>query len=134
MRSDLERTTPDRKPAKLPWSKPEARVMVRLHRECPAITTLRAHLRNNVRSAQYEQRLHDAYVKQQADPEDRQPYPQAPLPWVVKVITPPDHMNHPRNDCHHREQDVGEMPYLVAHPQLGPPQRHHNKCDQRISR
>ena len=64
MASDLERSTPNRKPAKLSWSESEARVAMRLHHECPAITKLLANLRNRVWPTQYEQRLDDTHVKQ----------------------------------------------------------------------
>src|SRR5262249_29227616 len=116
MACDFERRTPDRKPSKLPGSEPEARVTMRLHHQRPAITTFLTDLRNNVWPAQYEQRLDDAHVKQQEDPEKGQPYPKGPLPRIAKVITPSDHMNHSRDDCDNREQDVRGMPYLVADP------------------
>src|SRR5215831_5419047 len=116
MARDLERPAPDRKPSKLSGSEPEARVAMWLHHQRPTVTTFLTDLRNNVWSAQNEQWFGDAHVKQQADPEDGQPYPQGPLPRITKVITPPDHMNHPRDDCNNRKQDVGEMPYLVADP------------------
>jgi len=86
-------------------------VTLRLHHQRPAITTLRADLGNNVWAAQYEQRLDDTHVKQQADLEDGQPYAQSPLPRVAKVKAPPDHMDDPRDDGDHRQHDVREIPY-----------------------
>src|SRR5215475_2529904 len=109
MAGDFERPPPNGKPAKLPRSEPEAGVTIGLHHECPAVTTLLADLRNRVWPAQYEQRLDDTHVEQQADPEDGQPYPQSPLPRVAEVITPTDHMNDPRDNCDDRQQDVGGM-------------------------
>src|SRR5215469_1654486 len=106
MASDLERPTPNRKPAKLSWSESEARVTMRPHHECPAITTLLADFRNHVRPTHYEQRLDDTHVKQEADPEDGQPYPQCSLLRVDQVKAPPDHMNDSSYDCDHSQQDV----------------------------
>src|SRR5215467_5375283 len=114
MASDLERPAPNRKPSKLTGSEPEAQVTMRLHHERPAITTFLTDFRNNVWPTQNEQRPNDTHVKKQANPEDGQRYPQSTLPWVAEVITPPDHMNDPRHNCDHREQDVCGMPYLIA--------------------
>src|SRR5215469_15474134 len=62
MASDLEWPSRNRKPTKLPWSESEARVTMRLHHECPTITTLLTDLCNSVWPTQYEPRLYDTHV------------------------------------------------------------------------
>src|SRR5215469_2433828 len=116
MAGDLERSSPNRQPAKLPGSETEASMTLRLHHERPAVATLLTDLRNDIRPAQDKERLEDTDVKQKAHPENEQPDPQSPLPGVAKVETPPDHVNDSRGDGHQSEQDVCEMPGLVADP------------------